>query len=416
VLALALAAPLAAGQPAAPPPPDVDYDDQQEAKSGFWEKALDPAFEKYDGLVERAVVLLREGDRESVAQAAQLLKEAAHASPDRPLAHLWLGRLADRTGDFGTCAQSLAMALDIDPDLDAPGGSEPNEWAAQYELAVCRARSGKFEPAIEGLRRLLGRAPSQQVAIYQRLGECYMALGRLDEAIESFRQGLRISPYSSELGFALAVAHDRDEDAAQARDVLTQALSRDPRATSLTAATRIWIPPQEAHYYLGLAYLGAEDWSRSLLHFRRYLALAGETSWTRRARARYEEALAGAVAGKGLEIKGSATLDQGRAAALIGRSDGALQTCLRKAPDLLLRVSITKVIPSKGKPPAAGATPTATSQPGLRVLVQEQSDARVEDVRAVVSCTESVARKIPLPRPTGAPGTYATFEFDVIAR
>ena len=418
LLALGLAAPLALGQPASPPPPDVDYDDHRDARSGFWERALDPASEKYDGLVERAVVLLREGDRESMAQAGQLLAEAVRSSPDRPLAYLWQGRLADRTGDFATCAQSLAKALDLEPDLDAPGGSEPNEWAAEYELAVCRARAGKFEPAIEGLRRLLGRAQSQQVAIYQRLGECYMALGRLDEAIESFRQGLRISPYSSELGFALAVAHDRDEDAAQAREVLAQALTRDPRASSLTAASRIWVPPQEAHYYLGLAYLGAEDWSRSLLHFRRYLAMAGETSWTRRARARYEEALAGAIAGRGLEIKGSATLDQARAAALIGRSDGALQACLRKAPDLLLRVSITKVIPSKGKAPAVAAatTSTATSQPGVRVLVQEQSDARVEDVRAVVTCTESVARKIPVPRPTGAPGTYATFEFEVIAR
>lgn len=412
-LALVAAASAALAQPSAPPPPELDFDEQQEQRSDFWERALDPSSTEYDGLVERAVVLLREGDRDSLAQAGQLLRQAVQLSPDRPLAHLWQGRLHDREGNHAACAQSMAKALDLDPELQAPGGSEPTEVAAPYELAVCRARAGKFEAAIEGLRRILGRAQSQQVAIYQRLGECYMALGRLDEAVESFRQGLRLSPYSAELGFALAVAHDRDEDAAQAREALSQALSRDPRASTLAAANRVWVPPHEAHYYMGLAYLGGEDWSRSVLHFRRYLALAGETSWTRRARARYEEALGGAIAGAGLEIKGSSTLDQGRLAAVIARSDGPLQACLRKTPDLLLRVSITRVLPSKGK---AAATTAATAKPGVRVLVQEQSGAKLNDVRAVVACTEGIARKIAVPRPTGAPGTYATVEFNVIAR
>jgi tetratricopeptide (TPR) repeat protein len=416
---VAAASAAALAQPTVPPPQQLDFDEKQEQRSDFWERALDPSSAEYEGLVERAVVLLREGDRESLAQAGQILRKAVQLSPDRPLAHLWQGRLFDREGNHAACAQSMAKALDLDPALHAPGGSEPTEVAAAYELAVCRARAGKFEAAIEGLRRIMDRAQNQQVAVYQRLGECYMALGRLDEAIESFRQGLRLSPYSAELGFALAVAHDRDEDAAQSREALTHALSRDPRASSLAAANRVWVPPHEAHYYLGLAYLGGEDWARAVMHFRRYLALAGETSWTRRARARYEEALGGAIAGAGLEIKGSSTLDQVRLTALIARSDGPLQACLRKTPDLLLRVSITRVLPSKSSKDSKGkavATTAATAKPGVRVLVQEQSGARLSDVRAVVACTEAIARKIPVPRPTGAPGTYATVEFNVIAR
>jgi tetratricopeptide (TPR) repeat protein len=414
-LLLGLAGRIARSQPAALGPDEADYDEQAEAKSDFWDKALDPAAEKYDSLVERAVVLLREGDRDSLAQAGQILRDAVQAAPDRPLGHLWLGRLADRQGDFAGCAQSIARALDLDPELEAPGGSEPTEWAAHYELAVCRARAGKYEAAIEGLRRILGRAESQQVAVHQRLGECYMALGRLDEAVESFRQGLRLSPYSADLAFALAVAYDRDEDVAQARDALTQALTRDPRASSLSGANRIWIPAHDAHDYLGLAYLGAEDWARSVLHFRRYLALAGETAWARRARARYEEALAGAVAGKGVEFRGSATVDQPHAAAAMAHADGALQACLRKTPDLLLRVSITVVLPTKGKGKAAPPT-AATTLPGVRVLVQETSDTKSADVRTVVGCAEAAARKIKLPRPAGAPGTYVTAEFNIISR
>jgi len=401
-----------AAQPTRPAPPDADYDDQDDHKSDFWERALDPSSEKYDGLVERAAVLLRESDHDSLKQASQLLGQAIRLSPDRALGHLWSGRVADRLGDYAGCAQSMAKALDLDPNLDAPGGTEPTEWAAHYELAVCRARAGKYEAAIEGLRRILGRAQSREVAIYQRLGECYMALGRLDEAVEAFRQGIRLSPYSAELSFALAVAHDRDDDAAQARDAMAQALGRDPRAGSLVGVSRIWIPTQDAPYYLGLAYLGGEDFSRAVLHFRRYLAVAGESAWARRARAHYEEALAGAVAGRGLELRGSATLEPARAASIIGKADGALQGCLRRTPDLLLRVSITAVVPIKGK----AADTTGAMKPGVRVLVQEPSDTRSADARTVVGCAEAAARRIALPRPTGAPGTYITAEFDIVAR
>lgn len=399
-------------QPTRPAPPSVDYDDQDDRRSDFWERALDPASEKYDGLVERAATLLRETDRDSLGQAGQLLRDAIKLAPDRPLAHLWTGRLADRLGDHAGCAQAIARALDLAPDLDAPGGAEPTEWAAHYELAVCRARSGKYEAAIEGLRRILGRARGREVAIYQRLGECYMALGRLDEAVEAFRQGIRLSPYSAELGFGLAVAHDRDDDAAQSRDALQSALARDPRAGSLVAVGRIWIPRADAPYYLGLAALGGDDHPRAVLHFRRYLAAAGEGPWSRRARAHYEEAVSGAIAGRGLAVRGSATIDQARAAAIIGKADGGLQACLRKAPDLIVRVSITAVVPIKGK----SADTTGAMKPGVRVLVQEPSDTPSADVRAAIACAEGVARKVALPRPTGAPGTYITAEFDVVAR
>jgi tetratricopeptide (TPR) repeat protein len=399
-------------QPTRPAPPAVDYDDQDDRKSDFWERALDPASERYDGLVERAATLLRETDRDSLTQAGQLLRDAIRLVPDRPLAHLWSGRLADRLGDHAGCARSIAKALDLSPELDAPGGTEPTEWAAHYELAVCRARSGKYEAAIEGLRRILGRAHGREVAIYQRLGECYMALGRLDEAVEAFRQGIRLSPYSAELGFGLAVAHDRDDDAAQSRDAMQSALGRDPRAGSLVAVGRIWIPPVDAPYYLGLAALGMEDHPRAVLHFRRYLAAAGEGAWSRRARAHYEEALAGAVAGRGLAVRGSATIDQARAGAVIGKADGGLQACLRKAPDLIVRVSITAVVPIKGK----AADTTGAVKPGVRVLIQEPSDSPSADVRAAIGCAEAVARRVALPRPTGAPGTYITAEFDAVAR
>ncbi len=292
--------------------------------------------------------------------------------------------------------------------------------AAAYELAVCRARAGKFEAAIEGLRRILGRAQNQQVSVYQRLGECYMALGRLDEAIESFRQGLRLSPYSAELGFALAVAHDRDEDAAQAREALIQALSRDPRASTLAAANRVWVPPHEAHYYLG----------PGLSRRRGLVALGAALPALPGAGRRDVVDAAGACSlrgGAGRRDRRRGPRDQGlvhprpaapdRAHRALGRpAAGVSAQDARSAAARVDHAGAAQQAAEKGKAAAATTIATATAKPGVRVLVQEQSGAKLNDVRAVVACTEAIARKIPVPKPTGAPGTYATVEFNVIAR
>jgi tetratricopeptide (TPR) repeat protein len=246
--------------------------------------------------------------------------------------------------------------------------------------------------------------------VHLRLGESYMALGRLDEALAALQQAVRMSPYDNrDMSFALAVAFDRDEDSAQSRDALTRALERDPRMGDLLRPSRVWIPAEDSHYYLGLGYLGGNDPPRALYHLRRYLAVAGGGMWAGRARAHLEAAQAGAVAGRDVQIRGSATLDQSKTASAIGKLDGELQSCVAKTPDLLLRVSLTRVVP--------GADATEGSrQAGVRVLVSEQGGLKSEVLRAATSCVESAAAKIAAPRPAGVAGAYVVAEFSVIRR
>ena len=409
----------------APPPVDLDlppdFDEESEQKSDFWERALEPARQKYEELVEKAVVQIKQMDRTSRDLAAAYLRDAIKLAPDRPLAHMWLGRVEGQNGNYAACAQEIARALDGDPTFVPPPAhwseAQDAEWGGRYELALCRAQAGEYEGAIDGLRRILAggitAADGDRAGyVHWHLGESYMALGRLDEALASLELAYRLLPYNANVSFALAVAHDRDEDATAARDALSRALEREPRvsSSSLLASSRIWIPAEDQHYTLGLAYLGAGEAPRALYHLRRYLAATGEGMWTARARGHLELAQAGAVAGKDLAIRGSATLDDAKAAAAIGKLDGELQACVGKTPDLLLSVALTRVVPG-AEPGVEGGRP-----PGVRVLVLEQGNLKSDLLKSVTACVETAAGKVALPRPTGPAGAYVTATFSVISR
>jgi tetratricopeptide (TPR) repeat protein len=417
-----------AGRAAAEAPPllDVDlppdYDEESEQKSDFWEKALEPARQRYDDLVEKAVLQIKQNDKSSRELATTYLRDAIKLAPELPLAHLWLGRAEGQSGNYAVCAQEIGRALDADPKLVAPanpfldGELATADWVARYELALCRAQAGDFEAAVDGLRRILaGSTPNDGDKLWQvhwRLGECYMALGRLDESLASLQLASRLQPWNVNLTFALAVAFDRDEDSTSSRDAMTRALEREPRVSSgsLLAVNRAWIPPEDQNYYLGLAYLFSNEAPRALYHLRRYIAATGEGMWTARARVHLETAQAGAIAGRDLTVRGSASIDEPKATAAIGKLDGELQACVARSPDLLLSIALTRVVPGVG-----GAVETAR-QPAVRALVLEQGNLTSDVLRATTACAEAAAARIALPKPTGPAGAYVTATFSVIAR
>ena len=300
---------------------------------------------------------------------------------------------------------------------------------------------GARRRAIDGLRRLVGVSTSSNQSslsvVHQRIGEASMALGRLDEAIEAFAQAVRLRPSDSPAAqLGLAVAYDRDEDGAHAREAMAAALSNDPRPDRVVPTNAIWIPVHDGSYYWGLAYLHASDAGRALFHFRRYLAAAGESPWAARARVHLEEAQAGAIAGRDLKLSGSATFDAGKTAAAVVRGDAAFQACLAATPDLLLTVNITRVVmappkrPKRTKPRDKSAGKPAypyedlmspfdrQHQSGVRALpsTREMHEVKTEALRAATACVESAASSLALPKPEGPEGTYAVAQFTVIRR
>ncbi len=396
-----------------------DYDQESEEKSDFWERALEPARQRYDDLVEKAVLQIKQMDRTARDLGIGYLRDAIKLAPELPLAHMWLGRAEGQNGNYAACAQEIARALDADPKFVPPPLPEmPDaEWSGRYELALCRGQASDYEAAVDGLRRILaggtGDAPADKVAlVHWRLGECYMALGRLDEALASLQQASRLAPWNVNISFALAVAFDRDEDPTSSRDAMSRALEREPRVStgSLYTSGRAWIPPDDQSYYLGLAYLSSGEAPRALYYLRHYVAAAGEGMWAARARGHLEVAQAGAIAGRDLTVRGSGSIDEAKSTAAIGKLDGDLQACVAKTPDLLLSVAITRVVPG-------GEQKGDTARlPGVRAVIIEQGNLKADVLKAAISCAETAAARIALPKPTGPAGAYVTATFSVITR
>jgi tetratricopeptide (TPR) repeat protein len=99
------------------------------------------------------------------------------------------------------------------------------------------------------------RTPFEDWSVaYSNMAETYMMLGRLDEAIPAYREALR---FRSDTGqyYGLAVALDRDEQGAQAREIMV-ALGRhafEAFQQSVALGETFYVPEEERYYYFALA-------------------------------------------------------------------------------------------------------------------------------------------------------------------
>jgi tetratricopeptide (TPR) repeat protein len=411
----------------------IDKDEEAEQYSSLWENAVTPQGSRYQQLIEESVVLMQNRDPASRAEAAKKLGEAIKAAPDDPTGHWWLGLLEKQRENWKACASSLAAVYNADPSFEPPlyprtkssSSPFPSSWALDYELGRCQAHAGEFEEAVAHFKRITSRGVTKRAHLHKALGEGYMALGRLDDAIESLESAHKLEPFSADTRFSLAVAFDRDEQMAKSRKHLEAALKREPRLAVLSNPQRVYSPPEDEFYYLGLANEARNERKWALLYFRRYLDAAGEGPWVRRARAHLED-LAEDKAGSDLVVRGSATVDRKVLLAAVEQADADYQKCIDGAPQMLLRVQITQVVGDKQKKKKRGRKgPTFISgfrpkarKGGVRVLPDHvDGEAHgVDVVRAAVRCSERVTNGIKLPKPEGNTGTFVTSEFRIIAR
>jgi tetratricopeptide (TPR) repeat protein len=109
--------------------------------------------------------------------------------------------------------------------------------------------------AVKDYEKILARSDVPDETVESNLAEAYMMLGRLDDAIDTYRQALRTNR-TTETMYGLAVALDRDERTDQAHDVISaqgeQAMAEFHRrvAEHLT----FFVPEGEESYYFALAY------------------------------------------------------------------------------------------------------------------------------------------------------------------
>lgn len=403
-------------------PQDFDADAEQYSK--LWSGDLFPADAEYQELVGKAREMWTQRGENSFRQAIELLDKAVAMAPEQPLAHGWLAGIYARTGEWKRCAAALDKAAARDPSFVPPLTSQEPAYALDFERGMCHAMAGNYELAIARFKHIVSDGHDSPIA-RQRLGEAYMALGRLDDAIAAFETLLKTRPYDPGLHFALAVAYDRDEQAAPAKAHVELGLKHDPRLTTLSQFQRSYFPPEDEHYYLGLGHAGDSQVMWAVFHFREYLQAAKEGPWAHRAR-QHLELMLEHTTGVDLVRRGTADVDLERSRAAVTASDAAFQKCAKALPRVLFRVRVTTLAspgrPARRKKAAAAEDEDSSAVRGPRAGAKAMMDLTsepepdTETVKPVIECIEQAASQLKLPRPTGASGTYASLEFHVIAR
>lgn len=412
----AAAAVLAATAAHAEPPrgfPDeqpADADEAAERHSDFWERALRPAGDTYDDAVARARARIETRETTGHGEAEELLRGAIELAPDRLLARWWLGELYFRQGRWAPCAEQLGVVFEHDPTFEPPEARV--RPSLDGRLADCLAGAGDYEGAIEHYERMLAR-PKHPADAYWQVGLCYMALGRLADAIAAFEIAIRENPARYFPYFAIAVAYDRDERTERAAAYLDGALRMDRSVTALDDPAVLYVPASDELYFRGLVAeaRGMRAWA--LTYFRSYAVIATESPWLHRANA-HIVALGAAADDGDLAVRGSAALDRRKAEAAVARAQDDLQECVRATPRALFRVRITSIVGPARRP--APSDPIDGPRGGIQVTVEHNGFHAPAEVASAGDCLDAAARRIKLPKPSGRPNTYATVELHVIAR
>jgi tetratricopeptide (TPR) repeat protein len=267
---------------------------------GFWERVADPEREKIERLIARAQAELEDrsmggANVQSVARAVGRLEEVLRYRPRHFLASVLLGEAFALQKRQGPAIDQLARACAVAPT------SDDEAWCI-LRLAVEKSKAARFEEALKDYDRHIRLGDAQPTA-YANSAEILMALGRVAEAVERYRAAIRLE----EMGrpgrrrdesltlahYGLAVALDRDEQPAAAREAMAGALAFDAKLHLLDAARDgrsdvFFVPAGDVHYYRGLALEVLGRKVEAAEAFRRFVEEQPSGRWTKRARAHLE--------------------------------------------------------------------------------------------------------------------------------
>jgi len=160
--------------------------------------------------------------------AAQADLDTAIDLADRPYLRFLRGLVACQQGAYGA---SL-------PDFDRAIAGQPKNAQFYRGRSLARSRLGRYRDALEDATRLRSLAP-QQGETHYALGVALAGLGRLDEAMRSYDESLRLRPEliyplrarsktRSRLGDAQGASEDLEEVARRERESSPLAVCEDP--------------------------------------------------------------------------------------------------------------------------------------------------------------------------------------------
>ncbi|GAB4570226.1 MAG: hypothetical protein Tsb0020_24880 [Haliangiales bacterium] len=409
--ALAIAHPPADAQSKRYPPPPVDVDDPGPLHSHFWQRVLHPDSDRYSALLVKARELLNMGITPALEEASEHLEAAIALRPEGVEAH-WLHAMALETLQrWPACASAYSAVFALDaryqPSFILPSLSPRKAaWALDFGLAMCRARVGDYEDAVTHFTRIASRGVTRDASVSLHLGEAYMALGRLEEAIEVMDAAARQAPSDARVAYALAVAHDRNELLAEAEAYLDRARKLNVSLSLLEDASAVFIPEADRSYTLSLALAHRQQPATALFMMRRYLAEVGDSPWRYRAEQHLDQLAPSAQPAATATTKSATPIAPEDVRSAIGRIDAELQACVRQTPLALFALTVRIV---------AGRAQPAGARLGVKTQVIDSFATPIETLTAAQQCIEGVAERLPLRTPARARGVII-IDLRLIAR
>jgi TonB family protein len=284
LLLLLLAAPPALADEPAPP--------------DFWSELAEPGRKRFDDAIARGKMLLdrlkdhRFGRQDRLRRhhleaALAAFREAVAADPKNPVGWYLTGSMLYELDRMKQAIRCLKKARQL-----ASGTFKPFELASI--LGIAYSKVGEFENAVLEYDRadqvlVAGKyrhdtIRGEKARIHGNAAEALMALGRLDESIQRYREAISNDP-SPLLRYGLAVAYDRDEQISKARQQMQKALAVDSKMRELTRDGVFFIPEGDIHYYFALGHETAGDLDRAKAEWEKFLSKLPKDQWAPRARA-----------------------------------------------------------------------------------------------------------------------------------
>lgn len=178
----------------------------------------------------------------------------------------------------------------LSPLTDSGSSADFNVMFHRAVLHTHLATKDHLQAAIRDYQNILSRSDAVDDTTLANLAETYMMLGRLDDAIDTYRQALRASRTTETL-YGLAVALDRDERGAQAKELIIaqgkQQMEEFHKRVSLLRLT-FFVPYGEEFYYFALASEAFGETDKAIDYWQKYLSSNAHPEFQPRARAHLE--------------------------------------------------------------------------------------------------------------------------------
>jgi tetratricopeptide (TPR) repeat protein len=270
----------------------------------FWEKAIEPHAADVRTVLEKANLIIQQipyfNDSDPSGQTRQravedgigMLRYARRLAPLNTDVLLNLGVLADEGGQAELSLAAFASFVEQTEDQS----KVPSE--VYMRLGRIHARLRDHNQAIRQLRKALAASTStgsyssfqySQGHARVALSSALAAVGRLADAIDTLKTYLATTQYygdeaSIQVGFALAVAYDRDEQRSNAFDMLDLLINASQGSYGMMAYNALahlsFTPSIDRHYFSALLYESLGYLPEARTEWSAY-ARGGEEAWFR---------------------------------------------------------------------------------------------------------------------------------------